>query len=186
MALHVCSSVTSLLVVFCAAIGGPGGRGYDGAAYGSAVELDWDMIELRRTLCCASRSLGCVGQRAMYAGDTDTATMCCEQLLDFVTTANDPGYLLPSLLQLTAVRENAAHALMRLAAHTNSGPCWTLPEAPGADDRGFGFGGIGHGSRIVALALERMRRGDDARETHRTEQCSVAQAAVLAAMENRL
>lgn len=115
----------------------------------------------------------------MSAGDTETAIMCCEQLLNFVTMASDPGYLLPSLLQLTAVRENAAHALMRLAAHTNSGPCWTLPEAPGADDRGFGFGGIGHGSRIVALALERMRRGDKA-------PCSVAHAAVLAAMENRL
>ena len=160
-----------------AAIGGPGGRGYDGAAYASATELDWDVTELRRTLCCASRSLGCVGQRAVFADDAETATVCCEQLLTFVTMPDDPGYLLPSLLQLTSIRENAAHALLRLAAHTTSGPCWTLPTVVGATDRGFGFGGIGHGTRIVALALERLRVGGDGGR---------ARAAVLAAMEQRL
>ena len=47
----------------------------------------------------------------------------------------------------------------------------------GATDRGFGFGGIGHGTRIVALALERLRVGGDGAR---------ARAAVLAAMEQRL
>lgn len=135
------------------------------------------MTELRRTLCCASRSLGCVGQRAVSADDAETATVCCEQLLTFVTMEEDPGYLLPSLLQLTSIRENAAHALLRFAAHTKSGPCWTLPTVVGANDRGFGFGGIGHGSRIVALALERLRAGGDGGR---------AQAAVMAAIARRL
>ncbi len=159
-----------------AAIGGPGGRGYDGAAYGSGAELDWDVTELRRTLCCASRSLGCVGQRAMAVDDAETAVLCCEQLLTFVTMAEEPGYLLPSLLQRTAVKENAAHALLRFAAHTNSGPCWVLPAAKEADDgQGFAFGGPGHGARIVALALERLQGS--------TADRGRAHVAVLDAME---
>ena len=146
-----------------AAIGGPGGRGYDGKAYASTDELDWDVTELMRTLCCTMRALGCVGQCAVAADDVATAIACCDQLLKFATMAEDPGHLLPSLLSTTAVQENAAHALLRLA-HTPEAaePCWALPMVAGAGDGGATGG---HGARIVpwpgiaCVPVRRLRPG---------------------------
>ena len=160
-----------------AAIGGPGGRGYDGAAYASKEEIDWDVTELRRTLCTAARAMGCVGQAAVLADDVDTATALGRQLLTFVGMESDPGFELPTHLQLTAVRENAAHALLRLCARRqHKSPAWALPEADGSG-AGFGFGGIGHGARLVALGLARLRAevGDGT--------ANAAQQAVLQLME---
>eukprot|EP01050_Picozoa_sp_SAG11_P016814 SAG11_NODE_2341_length_3491_cov_2.180425_1_plen_700_part_00 len=162
-----------------AALPGPGGRGYGGAAYGSTEELDWDIIELRRTMCTSARGLGCVGQAAIAILDADgerveaqaveTAKRCCQHLLTLASTDEDPGSLWPSMLNLSAARENAAHAMLRLCHCEDSTACLELPADPAtgeASEGGSAFSGGGglrgaaaYVPRLLELGRQRLRGG---------------------------
>ena len=158
---------------------GPGGRGYDGAAYGSTEELDWDVIELRRTMCTSARGLGCVGQAAIALLDGDgeggaaqaveTAERCCRHLLTLASTDEEPGSLWPSMLNIAAAKENAAHAMLRLCCCEHNTACLELPADPATGEAGeggsaFSGGGGFRGAaayvpRLLELGRQRLRGG---------------------------
>ena len=135
-----------------------------GEVYSGAVAVDHYANERRRMLATCAQAAGIMGQRLARSGSSSAAgSALCEQLTELViglASGEEPGLAFPSYMKSVMVRENAAHALLRICSACSSAPPEPMVCTPemhtGWDDPQGSFL-----PQMVGIAQRRLEAGEE-------------------------
>ena len=132
-----------------------------GEVYSGAVAVDHYANERRRMLATCAQAAGIMGQRLARSGAAGSAL--CERLTALaigLASGEEPGLAFPSYMKSVMVRENAAHALLRISSASSSAPPEPMVCTPemhtGWDDPQGSFL-----PQMVGIAQRRLEAGEE-------------------------
>ena len=133
-----------------------------GEVYSGAVAVDHYANERRRMLATCAQAAGVRGQRLARSSSSSAAgSALCERLTALaigLASGEEPGLAFPSYMKSVMVRENAAHALLRICSASSSAPPMVCtPEMhTGWDDPQGSFL-----PQMVGIAQRRLEAGEE-------------------------